>query len=424
MTEERLFSIDDADAELDELRGRLPRLREARQRLIDTSERITSAVEIDGGGIEGSDWFRAQETLKRELLWLADRGILLRDPDTGLVDFPAERDGERVFLCWRLGEERVGWYHAERSGFSSRKPLSRYSSDGGAGDRRPRAPQVLRRRGGGRRRRSPCRPWGGVRPPRPERGGQDDGDRDPGGVSGRGTTARCRCSATIPHETSAELKRRIGIVLQSTGVDPFLTVAGDDRPIRRRSTRIPRPTDEVIELVGLGREARHAREQALGRPAAPAGRRDRAGRRPGAAVPGRTDHRVRPERAAERLASPAEPHVAREDDLADDPLHGRGAVPRATRRGDQGWRDRGRGPSRLARRQSGDEDEDRFPTARRDHGHARPRRVAACPTVPSRSPPTTPPARPTSSRGGRSNAGSRSRASRSRDRLSRTSTSS
>ena len=123
MTEERLFSIAEADAELDELRVRLPRLREARQRLIDTGERITSAVQIDGGGIEGSDWFRAQETLKRELLWLADRGILLRDPDTGLVDFPAERDGERVFLCWRLGEERVGWYHSDRSGFSSRKPL-------------------------------------------------------------------------------------------------------------------------------------------------------------------------------------------------------------------------------------------------------------------------------------------------------------
>jgi hypothetical protein len=123
MTEERLFSIADADAELEELRARLPSLREARQRLIDTGERITSAVQIDGGGTEGSDWFRAQETLKRELLWLADRGILLRDPETGLVDFPAERDGERVFLCWRLGEERIGWYHSERSGFSSRKPL-------------------------------------------------------------------------------------------------------------------------------------------------------------------------------------------------------------------------------------------------------------------------------------------------------------
>lgn len=120
---ERLFTIDEANAELEELRVRLPRLREARQRLIDTSERITSAVEVDGGGVEGSDWFRAQESLKAELLWLADRGILLRDPETGLIDFPAERDGLRVLLCWRLGEDQVAWYHDEHTGFSGRKPL-------------------------------------------------------------------------------------------------------------------------------------------------------------------------------------------------------------------------------------------------------------------------------------------------------------
>lgn len=120
---ERFFTIEEANATLDELRSRLPRLREARQMLIDTSERITSAVEVDGGGVEGSDWFRAQGSLKTELLWLADRGILLRDPETGLIDFPAERDGQRVFLCWRLGEEHIAWFHDEQSGFAGRKPL-------------------------------------------------------------------------------------------------------------------------------------------------------------------------------------------------------------------------------------------------------------------------------------------------------------
>jgi hypothetical protein len=123
VTEERLFTIDEANATLDELRSRLPRLREARQRLIDTSEQITSAVEVDGGGVEGSDWFRAQESLRTELLWLAGHGILIRDPETGLIDFPAERDGRRVFLCWRLGEEQVAWYHDEQTGFSGRRPL-------------------------------------------------------------------------------------------------------------------------------------------------------------------------------------------------------------------------------------------------------------------------------------------------------------
>jgi len=123
MTTDRVFTVADANAELTELRERLPRLREARLGLIATSERITEAVAADGGGVAGSDWFRHQETLKAEVEYLADRGILLRDPEIGLIDFPAERDGEQVFLCWRLGEDDVAYYHGVHGGFSGRKPL-------------------------------------------------------------------------------------------------------------------------------------------------------------------------------------------------------------------------------------------------------------------------------------------------------------
>lgn len=123
MTTERLFTVEDANGELAALRERLPRLREARAGLVASSERITAAVASDGGGVSGTDWFRHQETLREEVEYLAERGILLRDPDTGLVDFPAEREGARVFLCWRLGEEEVGYYHGEHGGFSGRKPL-------------------------------------------------------------------------------------------------------------------------------------------------------------------------------------------------------------------------------------------------------------------------------------------------------------
>ena len=123
MTTDRTFTVDDANAELVVLRERLPRLREARLGLIASTERITEAVASDGGGVAGSDWFRHQETLKTEVEYLADRGILLRDPETGLIDFPSERDGEQVFLCWRLGEGDVAYYHGVHSGFSGRKPL-------------------------------------------------------------------------------------------------------------------------------------------------------------------------------------------------------------------------------------------------------------------------------------------------------------
>ena len=120
---ERLFTVAEANAELDELRRRLPVLREARRGLIAATERIGEAVAIDGGGVAGTDWFSHQQALKAEVTWLAERGVLLRDPDTGLVDFPAERAGEPVFLCWRLGEDEVGFYHPEHGGFSGRQAL-------------------------------------------------------------------------------------------------------------------------------------------------------------------------------------------------------------------------------------------------------------------------------------------------------------
>ncbi len=123
MTEDRLYTLDDANAELADLRERLPRLRVARDGLIAASERIEEAVASDGGGVAEAGWFTHQQTLKTELEHLAGRGILLRDPEIGLIDFPAERDGRRVFLCWRLGEDRVAWYHEATAGFGSRKPL-------------------------------------------------------------------------------------------------------------------------------------------------------------------------------------------------------------------------------------------------------------------------------------------------------------
>jgi hypothetical protein len=123
VTEERLYTLDEANAELADLRERLPRLRVARDGLIAASERIKEAVASDGGGVAEVGWFTHQQTLKTELEHLAERGILLRDPEVGLIDFPAERDGRRVYLCWRLGEGEVAWYHEATAGFGNRKPL-------------------------------------------------------------------------------------------------------------------------------------------------------------------------------------------------------------------------------------------------------------------------------------------------------------
>lgn len=123
MNEEKVFSVEEANSALGVLRGRLERIREARHELIRSTENIEQRVAIDGGGVEGKSWFDANTSLRTEVEALAAEGILLRDPETGLVDFPSERDSERVYLCWKLGEPAVAFWHPLDTGISSRKHI-------------------------------------------------------------------------------------------------------------------------------------------------------------------------------------------------------------------------------------------------------------------------------------------------------------
>jgi len=52
-----------------------------------------------------------------------DRNIVVRDVDQGLIDFPGRRDGREIYLCWRLGEESVDFWHDKETGFPGRQPL-------------------------------------------------------------------------------------------------------------------------------------------------------------------------------------------------------------------------------------------------------------------------------------------------------------
>jgi hypothetical protein len=56
---------------------------------------------------------------------IEETGALPKDLDSGLVDFPSVLDGKPVLLCWKLGEERIGFYHSYEDGFAGRKPLKR-----------------------------------------------------------------------------------------------------------------------------------------------------------------------------------------------------------------------------------------------------------------------------------------------------------
>jgi hypothetical protein len=75
-------------------------VREERQALKSTVERMESAVRrIDG--------------------W----GVTLRDIGSGLIDFPALANGRPIWLCWKLGEDDIGWWHELEAGVAGRRPL-------------------------------------------------------------------------------------------------------------------------------------------------------------------------------------------------------------------------------------------------------------------------------------------------------------
>jgi hypothetical protein len=123
MEEARHYTVDEANAALPELRASLVRIRDARRTVLRSAERISRRSPSDGGGIDGTAHWEALRVLREEVEGLAARGIVLRDAETGLIDFPARREGRLVYLCWRPDEDRVTHWHEVDAGFGGRRPL-------------------------------------------------------------------------------------------------------------------------------------------------------------------------------------------------------------------------------------------------------------------------------------------------------------
>lgn len=129
----RFFTPDEANAALVAVRPLAEELIEHR-----IAERVAQAARAElatqiagnGGGIDARRIADAEAELERTRVQVAqtvnqihELGAIVKDPDEGLVDFPALHDGEEVLLCWRVGEEEVAWWHSLEDGFAGRKPL-------------------------------------------------------------------------------------------------------------------------------------------------------------------------------------------------------------------------------------------------------------------------------------------------------------
>jgi hypothetical protein len=119
------FTLEEARAELPWVMDRLAALRDARDRLTDEEARkaLADGSPTNGGGQPGKVVGEAFVELQHGIAAFDQRGIVLRDLDSGLIDFPSIRDGAEIYLCWIDGETDIEFWHELDSGYAGRQPI-------------------------------------------------------------------------------------------------------------------------------------------------------------------------------------------------------------------------------------------------------------------------------------------------------------
>lgn len=127
----RYFGIDEANIAVADVRPILEELREDRERVAEIQASLQRERETNGSA-EHAEQLAQREAEVRDIVRRMQKdvaeidsfGVTLRDIGTGLIDFPALAMGRPIWLCWRLGEGDIEWWHEAKAGFEQRKPLS------------------------------------------------------------------------------------------------------------------------------------------------------------------------------------------------------------------------------------------------------------------------------------------------------------
>ena len=127
----RYFGIDEANDRVLQLRPMLERLRDDRDRVAELQNTHERGRETNGSAEHAEQLAEIEDEIREVVRRMQstvqqvdDWGVTLRDISTGLIDFPALANGRPIWLCWRLGEDDIGWWHEINTGFDSRQPLS------------------------------------------------------------------------------------------------------------------------------------------------------------------------------------------------------------------------------------------------------------------------------------------------------------
>ena len=141
----RYFTLDQAQKSLGQVEPIVRRIkslheefREAEAEIQDVTQKVmvSGGMRVDLGSMAAYKRRRDASGghLRESIESLQDIGCLLKDFETGLVDFPTQFRGEEVYLCWKLGEKGICFWHGIDEGFGGRKKIDREFLDHHSGE--------------------------------------------------------------------------------------------------------------------------------------------------------------------------------------------------------------------------------------------------------------------------------------------------
>lgn len=125
----RYFTVEEAHAALATIRPLVEQIADIREEILKNKPQAWPVIEKaagNGGSRAASQMAQSFERLDKLVHQILDMGVLVKDINTGLLDFPALRNGQEVYLCWQLGEDQIEFWHEIDDGFSGRQPLDTF----------------------------------------------------------------------------------------------------------------------------------------------------------------------------------------------------------------------------------------------------------------------------------------------------------